>query len=271
MVRRGSRFCRLFPIPYSLFPVFSPAVQGPLRSRPAQRYCCCPVRLLRGGGEPPRRDGRTVLLSDPPACGVSPPATGASRPTLRPSSPEPIRRESPVAHLSVDDEALIRRLLRTSSGSRRSANPAARWQRTPPRARNAHREQRRHDKAPAGRHGIECQNCALDPVVLRPATRNGAPRPNPVRTDPGLNTVRFHPSLCNYAVYVKSHVWREGCQYTIPLRDTSGSPARRQHSRRRAACAGPGGGRSRRQSIPGPYVTLTRSGTGTPAGPFRIP
>jgi hypothetical protein len=57
---------------------------------------CPPFRLFRGVGEPPRREGRTILLSAPPACGVSPPAPRASRP--RPRAPV---RSPPGASLAA--------------------------------------------------------------------------------------------------------------------------------------------------------------------------
>jgi hypothetical protein len=46
---------------------------------------CPPFRLFRGVGEPPRREDRTILLSGPPSCGVSPPAPRASRPGSLPT------------------------------------------------------------------------------------------------------------------------------------------------------------------------------------------
>jgi hypothetical protein len=75
MVRRGS-----------VFSTVSAGSSGPLRNRTGQRYCCCPVRLLRGGGEPPRRvpASRQTLRSRARACGVSPPAPGASRSHFHP-------------------------------------------------------------------------------------------------------------------------------------------------------------------------------------------
>jgi hypothetical protein len=94
-ISRGCR-CWLFPVPYSLFPI--PCRWDPLRSRAGQRYGCCPVRLLRAGGEPPRRGARTILPVRAPRLRGLP--TGAA--SLAPTPPlvpdVAARRESPVAH-----------------------------------------------------------------------------------------------------------------------------------------------------------------------------
>jgi hypothetical protein len=126
---------------------------------------CPSLRLFRGVGEPPRREGRTVLLSGPPSCGVSPPAPRASRPRCRARArPRPARvslrpRGGTATHLARRSSAWEGRLPPDERpGSRRKP-------RSPVRA----------DVVPAKIRGVPSERMN-SPLEIREVRLRGLPR-----------------------------------------------------------------------------------------------